>query len=151
MQPQIVDKSAFTVVGMRIRTNPKSNEISELWTKQGQRLGEVPNAAPDGAFGIMEIVDMDAGIMDYMAAVGVTEVGNMPDGMSQWDIPAATYAVFEAALPTLGRAFDTFYQEWLPSSHYQRADGPEFEHYGPSFNPHDSDSILSVSIPVKPK
>ncbi|MEM7124683.1 MAG: GyrI-like domain-containing protein [Chloroflexota bacterium] len=149
MNPQIVEKQAFTAVGMRIRTNPKSNEISELWTKQGQRLDEVPNAVPGGTYGIMDIVDMDAGIMDYMAAVGITEVGDMPDGMCQWDIPSATYAVFEATLPTLGNSFDTFYQEWLPNSDYERAAGPEFEHYGPTFNPHEPDSKLSVSIPVK--
>lgn len=149
MQPQIVSKDAFTAVGIRIQTNPKSNEISELWQRHGERLGEVPNPTQDGAYGIMEMTDMAAGNMDYMAAVAVTTVCDMPDGMSQWDVPAATYAVFEATLPALSQGFDTFYQEWLPSSDYQRAAGPEFEQYGPAFDPHDPESKLSVYIPVQ--
>lgn len=149
MHPEIVSKDAFTAVGIRIHTSPKSNEISELWQRHGERLGEVPNPAQDGAYGIMEMTDMAATAMDYMAAVVVTEMGDMPDGMSQWDVPAGTYAVFESTLPALGQKFDTFYQEWLPSSDYQRAAGPEFEQYGPTFDPHDPESKLSVYIPVQ--
>lgn len=118
IQPQITEKPAFTVVGVRIRTNPKSGEIAQLWSNHGASLINVPNMTQDGSYGVMEMIDMEADEMDYMAAVGVSEVGDIPDGMSQWDIPAATYAVFEATLPTLGASFDEFYGEWLPTSDY---------------------------------
>lgn len=151
MNPEIVEKPAFTAVGIRIQTNPKSNEIAQLWQEQGMKLGSVPNTKPDGAFGIMDIVDMEKMVMDYMAGVSVSEVGDLPEGMTSWDIPAATYAVFEATLPTLGQSFDEFYQQWLPNSDYARAPGPEYEHYGRTFSADDPNSKLSVCIPVKIK
>lgn len=151
METKIVEQAAFTTVGIRVQAQPKSPELGQLWSEQGMRLGEVPNALPNGAFGVMDMVDMEQNILEYMAAVSVSEVGELPDGMSVWEVPEGTYAVFETTLPTIGEGFDAFYSKWLPESAYQRACGPEFEHYGPSFNPHEPDSVVSVYVPVKPK
>jgi AraC family transcriptional regulator len=71
--------------------------------------------------------------------------------MTQWAVPANTYAVFEATLPSLGQTFGQIYQTWLPASGYQPAAGPTFERYGEAFNPEDPTSTLSIYIPVEKK
>lgn len=150
MNPQIVKKDAFTVVGVRISTKPKSNEITQLWQRHGERLSEVQHVAePNAAYGVMETTDMEAGVLEYMAGMAVTKVDDVREGMSSWEIPAATYAVVETTLPEIGQAFDFLHGEWIPASHYDHGGSPEFEYYGPDFSPHDPASKLSVYIPVK--
>ena len=107
MNPRIVTKEAFTVVGIPITTAPKSNAIPQLWQQQGERLMEVKHLAePNTAYGVIEMTDMAAGVLTYMAAMSVTKAGDIPDGMSSWAIPAATYAVVDTTLPDIGKAFD---------------------------------------------
>ena len=86
-----------------------------------------------------------------MAGVAVTQVAILPDGMTSWNVPANTYAVFEATLPTIGQTFAYIYNTWLPSANYQQAAAPYFERYGETFNPGDPASTISIYIPVAQK
>jgi AraC family transcriptional regulator len=127
-------------------------EIPNLWQQFGPRMGEVPQLAEPGvSYGLMDHFDMEAGELDYMAGEPVTQMGDPPAGMTRWDVPANTYAVFEATLPTIGQTFDYIYNTWLPTSGYQQAAGPYFERYGETFNPDDPGSKLSIYIPVEKK
>ncbi len=152
MQPQFVTKPAFTVVGLLINTKPLTPEISDLWGQFIPRIGEVRYGTEPGvSYGLMDHFDEEAGTFDYMAANPVEKVADLPPGMTRWDIPANTYAVFEATLPTIGEAFDTIYNSWLPTSGYQPATGPVFERYGENFNPADPAPQLEIYIPVEKK
>ena len=149
MQPQIVNKPAFTVVGLLINTKPRSPEIPELWPQFGSRMGEIQHVAEPGvSYGLMRNFDHEAGKFDYMAGMAVENVVQVPAGMVRWDVPANIYAVFETTLPDIFQTFDHIYQTWLPTSGYQQAAGPEFERYGESFNPEDPASRFSIYIPV---
>jgi AraC family transcriptional regulator len=86
-----------------------------------------------------------------MAGNPVEKVADLPAGMTCWDVPTNTYAVFEATLPTIGDTFGYIYNTWLPTSGYQQAAGPYFERYGETFNPDDPNSKLSIYIPVEKK
>lgn len=58
------------------------------------------------------------------------------DGYTVFEVPATTWAVFPAELDqwdtgaAIEEANRRFYREWLPTSDYEKADGPEFEMYG---------------------
>jgi AraC family transcriptional regulator len=107
MQAQIIAKPAFTVVGMRIQTRPKSPEIPELWGKFGLCIDEVPHAAEaDTSYGVMYHSDQTMDKMEYMAGLPVEKVDNLPAGMTHWDLSANTYAVFETTLSTITHTFD---------------------------------------------
>lgn len=152
MQPQFVTKPAFTIVGLLIHTKPMAPEIPALWDQFVPRMGEVQHGAePGGSYGLMGHFDQKTGMFDYMAGHAVEKVDNLPPGMTQWDVPANIYAVFEATLPTLGETFGAIYNTWLPTSGYQQAAGPNFEYYGESFNPNDSAPELEIYIPVEKK
>ena len=150
MQPQLVTKPAFTVVGLAIKTQPMTPEIPALWRQFGPRMGEAPHLAEPGvSLGLMDILDREDGKMDYIAGNPVTQVGKLPAGMTSWQAPANTYAVFEATLPTIPQTFDYIFNTWLPTSGYQQAAGPYFERYGETFDPSEPGSKLSIYIPVK--
>lgn len=151
MQPQIVSKPAFTVVGMQIRTRPMAPEIPALWGDFAPRIEEVEGIVePHVSYGLMGHYDDKMGF-DYMAGVATQQTENLPAGMTTWEVPAYTYAVFEATLPTLGQVFHHIYNSWLVDSDYQASTDVNFEHYGENFNPHDPNSKMSVYIPVKKK
>jgi AraC family transcriptional regulator len=152
MQPQFVTKPAFTVVGMAIHTKPMTMDIPNLWQQFGPRMEEVKHLAEPGvSYGLMDNLNKDMSELDYMAGNPVEKVADLPAGMTFWDVPANTYAVFEATLPTIGDTFGYIYNTWLPTSGYQQGAGPYFERYGETFNPDDPSSKLSIYIPVEKK
>ena len=158
MQPQWITKPAFTVVGMQIRTTPKAAEIPQLWEKFGPRMNEIQHLVERGptdthhvAYGLLDHFDTKTGGFDYLAGEAVVKVDELPPGMTRWDIPTSTYAVFEASLPTLGEVFDHIYKEWLPTSGYQQAQSPVFERYGERSNADGPGFPVSIYLPVQKK
>ena len=150
MQPTLVVKPTFTVVGIRIHTSPMSQDIPNLWQRFGPRIDEVQYVAePHVSYGLMDNFDLANGVLDYMAGVAVAQVIDLPAGMTYWDVPANTYAVWETTLPSIPQTFDYIYTTWLPTSGYQQVVGPYFERYGETFDPADPTSPVAIYIPVK--
>jgi AraC family transcriptional regulator len=146
-EPTFITKSAFTVVGLRIRTKPKSPEISKLWDQYVPRIDEVPHIAElDVSYGVMAGTEDK---LDYMAGNPVSEVTELPADMSSWEIASNTYAVFETTILTLEETFDSIFASWLPTSDYKQASGPLLERYGETFSP--DNPVLSIYIPVEKK
>ncbi len=144
MQPQFITKAAFTVVGLRIRTMPKSPDIKNVWDQFVSRMDELQNVSePYTSYGVMASTG-DA--LDYMAGSPVSSVSDLPAGMSAWNLSENTYAVFEASIPTLSETFDTIFGQWLPTSGYKQAEGPLLERYGENFSPENP--VVDVYIPV---
>jgi AraC family transcriptional regulator len=146
-QPTFVTKPAFSVVGLRITTKPKSPEIPKLWDAFVPRMGELQNVSePYASYGVMTGVSDG---LDYMAGNPVAEMTELPAGMSRWDIAETTYAVFESTIPTLPETFDYIFSSWLPSSQYKQGSGPLLERYGETFSP--DNPVVSIYIPVQKK
>ncbi len=60
MQPQIITKPAFTVVGLLIHPKPMSPEIPSLWGQFGSRMDEVQHLAEPGvSYGLMDHFDQE--------------------------------------------------------------------------------------------
>jgi AraC family transcriptional regulator len=151
MEPQIVSKEAFKVVGLYYRGKNENSEIPQMWGTFMSRAGEVKHMVqfPNAAYGVCDNMDHETGEFDYVAAFEVSQVEDVPEGMVGLEIPGGTYAVFTCTLPTLGETFDHVYQVWLPKSGYQRACGPEFELYDEQFSTDEPDSPMYIYIPVK--
>jgi AraC family transcriptional regulator len=151
MEPRMVSKNAFTVVGIKTRAHIEKHDIPELWAKLGPRVCEIPHLVEPGvAYGLTTSLDPESGDFDYVAGFGVEQVGELPVGMGSWEVPAATYAAFTCTLPTMPQAYDYAYRTWLPASGYQRAAGYEFELYDEEFDNQDPDSEFEFYIPIQP-
>ena len=109
-QPHLLSKPAFTVVGLLLHTQAMSPEIPALWDRFVPRIGEIPDQAePHVSYGLVAHPDKAAGTLDYLAGNAVTQVNQLPPGMTRWDVPANTYAVLETTLAKIGEAFDLIY------------------------------------------
>jgi AraC family transcriptional regulator len=148
MEPKIVTKPAFTVVGMLYHGKNEKNEIAQMWSEFMPRIGEIQNIVGNHeSYGVCSDLEPE-GLFEYVAGVPVAKAEDIPEGMVSWDVPDQQYAVFSCTLPTIHEAYNYAFETWLPQSEYQRGDGPDFEHYDASFNP-DEKGPLYIYIPIK--
>ncbi|TCL56157.1 AraC family transcriptional regulator [Hydrogenispora ethanolica] len=138
MNYRIVEKEAFRIVGIMRRVpiifrgvNPV---IAAMWKNLTgdtiNQLKKLSNVEPVGLLqasthfseGRME----EKGELDHYIGVATTNGG--PDNLTQLEVPASTWAVFEAAGPfpdTLQNVWGRIYSEWFPAANYELAPGPE--------------------------
>jgi AraC family transcriptional regulator len=149
MALKIVERSAFTVVGMEIVTSPMSVDIPALWPKLVARLDEIQDARePKVSYGVMWHAE-SMGVLHYMAGVSVAKPGRVPSGMTLLTLPAAKYASFRFPLSGLAQGFGEIFNRLLPSSGCVQAPGPYFERYDEAFDPGNSDSMVEICLPIR--
>lgn len=155
MDYRIVKREAFRIVGVSM---PLEKELEKNFEKVPQMWGK---AHTDGTVpSLLGIMNKDIpGIMGvstcnneeewkYYIAVASTE--ETPDGMEEYVVPAFTWAVF----PGTGAGISIqdlecrIVKEWLPTSGYEYADGPDVEVY---LNADPVDMKYEVWIPVVKK
>ena len=98
----------------------------------------------------MHNYDPGCGEFDYVAAMEVERLEDIPEGMVGWEVPAQTYAIFPCTLPKIREAYDDA-QRWLSESPYEHTGGIEFELYDESFNPQDPTSEFYYYMPIREK
>ena len=148
MKPdKIIALDRFLTVGMPYLGKNEHNEISQLWGEFMAHIGEIKRMSqPYGSYGIC--TPNSAGLVDYLAAVPVTNLDDVPAGMVGKEVPAQTYAVFEAnGLKDIPKVYGGILNEWLPSSGYAPGDGPDFEYYPPTWQ--NPESLMYIYYPIK--
>lgn len=138
MNYRIVEKDAFAIVGLMKRVpivfhgvNP---EIAAMWTSlNAERIAELKalsNMEPQGLISastnFSEVRMEEKGELDHYIGVATTKA--YPEHFAKLDVPASTWAVFEAVGPfpeTLQDVWGRIYAEWFPASNYESTPGPE--------------------------
>ncbi|MEH7341049.1 AraC family transcriptional regulator [Priestia megaterium] len=138
MNYRIEEKEAFHIVGIKERVpiifhgvNPK---IAAMWESLNdetiRKLKELSNVTPLGL--LSASVNFSEGRMEEKGQldhyIGVATTKDCPDHLVQLEVPAGTWAVFEAVGPfpdTLQDVWGRIYSEWFPSSNYEQVEGPE--------------------------
>ncbi|MDZ5607908.1 AraC family transcriptional regulator [Bacillus pseudomycoides] len=138
MNYRIEEKEAFHIIGIKKRVplifhgvNP---EIASMWkgldSEMIKKLKDLSNVEPLGLLsastnfseGRME----GNGELDHY--IGVATTKEFPVNLTQLEVPALTWAIFEAVGPfpdTLQDVWGRIYSEWFPASNYEQAEGPE--------------------------
>ncbi|MGG0482209.1 AraC family transcriptional regulator [Priestia aryabhattai] len=138
MNYRIEEKEAFHIVGIKERVpiifhgvNPK---IAAMWESLNdetiRELKELSNVTPLGL--LSASVNFSEGRMEEKGQldhyIGVATTKDCPDHLVQLEVPAGTWAVFEAVGPfpdTLQDVWGRIYSEWFPASTYEQVEGPE--------------------------
>ncbi len=161
MEPRIVTKETFKVIGMQGRTTLKDNKIPQLWQDFIPRMEEIQNRTDKAvSYGIC-MVDPDFDIKDFtdttefteLVAVEVNNFDFVPQGMVTQVIERQKYAVFthKGSLANLRMTYDFIYGTWLHKSGMELAKTVDFEYYDSRrFNPIDQEnSEFDIYIPIK--
>ncbi|MBN1179692.1 MAG: GyrI-like domain-containing protein [Anaerolineae bacterium] len=147
MEPKIVTKPAFTVVGMKYHGKNENDEIAQMWAEFNPRIPEIKHQSGP-AYGVCGNMEEDSSF-EYVAGMEVSSTEGLPEGMTYWDVPEQTYAVFPCTLRTIHAAYEYAFQTWLPGSGYARGEGPDFELYEEEFDPEVEDPKLAIYVPIK--
>lgn len=133
MNVRIKKVPTFYVVGIKrsFKNNTTTNLIPAFWDETPQevyqKLASLSDREPKGLIGLCADFDgIDS--FDYYIAVATTQPA--PDGFVRYKVPAATFAILEGD-GELWELHTRFWQEWLPSSGYRRANEniPDIELY----------------------
>ncbi|MDM5221355.1 AraC family transcriptional regulator [Peribacillus sp. NJ11] len=138
MNYRIEEKEAFRIIGIKKRVpiifNGVNPEIASMWQSLDEKtineLKDLSNVEPTGLLsasanfseGRLE----EKGELDHY--IGAATTKECPDNLTQLEVDASTWAVFEAVGPfpeTLQNVWGRIYSEWFPSSNYEQIEGPE--------------------------
>ncbi len=147
---QIVERPAFTAVGMVYHGPAGDPELPRLWEKFGPRMESVEKSInPVVSYGICRDMDMSTGKCYYMAAVEVEPDAPVPADMERWEAPGGVYAMIPATLSTIQDAYYVAGEHLIADAGYRRQGNIDYELYDERFDPSQPDSILYICIPVE--
>lgn len=158
MNYKIETKDAFRIVGVKkhfIMDVEENFAKVPLFWQEAIQAGTIPklcdmlNQPPLGIMGVSTC--MNGKDFDYYIAVASDKP--LPDGMTEYEIPACTWAIFECVgpMPTAIQQLQTrIVSEWLPVSGYEYADAPDIEVY-PEGDQAATDYKCEVWFPVVKK
>ncbi len=131
-------------------TCDSSKNIPAQWQRFGPHIGHIAHAVGDIAYGVCCNPD-DEGNFDYICGVEVSDFADLPKEFAKLRLAAQRYAVFAHRdhISSIRRTVNAIWNKWLPESKYKAADAPNFERYGPEFDPRSGNGGLEVWIPVK--
>ncbi|MCQ4637717.1 AraC family transcriptional regulator [Anaerovorax odorimutans] len=143
MNYKIEEKEAFRIVGFKLSTTMENDacyqEIPKFWgeiagTGKIGSLGPMINKEPFGMLGVSvcgePFADSSTFKFDYYIAAPSDQAA--ADGMDEFIVPAATWAVFECIGPMPGAVQEMqkrIATEWLPTSGYEYGEAPDIEVY----------------------
>lgn len=137
MNYRIEKKESFRIVGVKEQMNTNVEEsfkrVPLFWQETAQ-AGMMPkivgmmNQSPFGLLGVSTCMNET----DFDYYIAVPSDLPVPTGMVDYQVPAATWAIFECVGP-LPQAMQSLQKriitEWLPTSGYEYADAPDIEVY----------------------
>lgn len=153
---QIKEKPGFTVMGKKLTVTHQedgNNGVSEFWSESmPQEWYAKLCSLCRTELGVMGVCgNMRGNEFDYYIAIEQTaDLQAEGDGFDTLDVPASTWACFEAIGPMPHAIQDVWkyvLSEWLPSSGYKHAGTPDMEIYSPG-NSAAADYRSYVWIPV---
>ena len=156
MNYRIEQKEAFRVVGV---SQPMYKEIEKnfasiprMWNQAAEdgtipRLVGLMNTSLKGVLGISACCTED----NWRYYIGVPSTAPVPEGMEEYTVEAFTWAVFPGTgdMPqSIQRLEQRIATEWLPTSGYEYANGPDIEFY---ISPDPQNASYEVWVPVVKK
>ncbi len=131
-------------------TCDSSKNIPAQWQRFGPYIGSVPHQVGKIAYGVCCNTD-DEGNFDYICGVEVSDFSDLPKEFTRLRLAAQRYAVFAHRdhISTIRRTVNSIWNKWLPESKHHAADAPNFERYGPEFDPRSGNGGLEIWIPLK--
>lgn len=158
MQPGFEILKGKKLAGMRAFMTLSMNRTEDLWRSFMPRRKEIKNIAGSGLYSV--------GIyhknfftpfnpeteFEKWAAVEVTDVNILPDGMNALILTEGLYAVFIHKGPAAEGpgTYDYIFRSWLPGSGFGIDDRPHFAFMGEKYKKDDPASEEEIWIPLKP-
>ena len=149
--PRIETLQPMLIVGLSERYNSETcANIPAQWQRFAAHIGHIPGQIGRAGYGVICNSD-EAGNMEYISGVEVSDFSRVPAELSRLRIPEQSYAVFAQPdhISTIRQTWFTIWNEGLPESGHQSSGGPEIERYGEEFNPQTGTGGFEIWIPIR--
>ena len=150
-EPRLVDGPPMVIAGLDMRYSCDSSKaVPSQWQRFAPHDGAIPGQRGAVAYGVCHDAD-DDGNFSYLTGVEVDDAARVPRDLATVRLKAQRYAVFahREHVSTIRRTVHTIWSQWLPQSRHEVADAPNFERYGPEFDPRTGLGGLEIWIPLK--
>lgn len=158
MEPRIENCPEKKLVGKRSLMSFADYRVSDLWRSFMPRLGEVANRTSDDMISMTlyssgHFAGFDpTNEFEKWAAVEVSDLDEIPDGLETLVLPEGLYAVFHhKGSNTDNTVYNYIFGTWLPRSKYELDDRPHFEILGEKYKNNDPSSEEEIWVPIRPK
>jgi AraC family transcriptional regulator len=149
--PRFEDGKTLLIAGLGARYNHQTMAgIPAQWQRFAPHIGHIAGQTGNATYGVVCNNDGEGNI-EYITGVEVTDFDDLPADFARIRIPAHRYAVFThpGHVSTIRQTWNTIWGQWLPDSGLEAADAPDFERYGPSFDPQSGAGGFEIWLPVK--
>ena len=152
--PTFVDVPAFLAMGMADEFQPgQTQSIGALWQRFGPVMPSIHKRVGTHTYGICCPLEeaRESDRFSYIAAVQVTDLVDLPAGMTGVNVPAHRCAVFShqhGIGPALARTFRYVFGEWLPASGCTLL-SPDYEYYDHRFDPFTGTGEFFIHVPIQ--
>ena len=160
MTPRIETLPATKLIGKKLTTSFADDKTFELWRSFSPRKKEIKNSLNDNLYSV-EIYPNTSFYQNFdptqafekWAAIAVSKIEEIPEGMETLALPKGEYAVFhyKGKPSEVMETFKYIYGEWLPNSEYAMDDRPFFALMGAKYKGEHPDSEEEFWIPIKKK
>lgn len=159
MEPRLEQLVEKYLIGMKVRMSFANNMTGLLWQGFMPRRKAIKNGVSEALYSI-EVYAPDffnafspTADFDKWAAVEVSLVETVPEGMEVIAIPSGLYAVFIHKGPvSLGpKTYEYVLGTWLPNSAYILDSRPHFAVMGEKYKNNDPESEEELWFPIAPK
>ncbi|SDZ42275.1 AraC family transcriptional regulator [Evansella caseinilytica] len=162
MDYRIEEKEAFNLVGIKERIplvykgeNPAITEmVRQLTENVYVKLDSLANVEPYGvyhaSFNFTDRENEENAQLDHL--IGVATTKKDWHGLYGYNVSARTWAIVtvsDHAPETIQNTWGRIYSEWLPSSNYEVAEGPEILLFAESIDNKNSHQHTEIWIPVQ--
>ena len=150
MQPTLIERPAFNVIGMEAIFREGEDGYAELWQRFIPRENEVTGKLePVISYGVCE--PQAGGALRYVTGFQVDEDALIPAGMVRFHVPAQRYAVFThtGTAAQISVSFRAIYDHLLAEHGLQAKDGIDLERYDERFDdPFNPAAQMELYIPI---
>ncbi len=147
--PRYEQRSAMVIVGISERYEEKAaGHIPSQWKRFAPLISGIEGKNGEAAFGVRYNFD-SKGNFDYLCGVEVSATAVVEDSLCRLEIAPQKYLVFLHAdnVSTIWNTCNEIQQSWPEG--VEKLDAPDFEYYGPNFDPLSGNGGVEIWIPVK--
>lgn len=153
MEPEIVTRPAVKLVGISQQYDNADLSLAKLWSAFRPYRDLIEHRVDDASFGIYESYEEDGDEVkfNYVCCASVSDFKKVPEGMITRELPEQLYAKFvhKGSIANLDKTLKYIWGSWLPKSHYEYMEKPDFELYPPGYNVMDPNSEMAIHIPIQ--
>jgi len=130
--------------------NNIADKLPALWDAFLAKFESIPNTVEGLCYGVITQENSTSEKLEYMAAIEVTSVENLPEGMEVMQFTGQQYAKFthRGQVNNLNNTVNYIYASWLMASDKKHSYQADLEIYDHQYHPTSEDSVVYYAIPV---